>query len=48
MLKKRAEVLDEYADILNIERPKSAHPKMSMEQRAKQFSPFSALGELEN
>ncbi|MBR3256738.1 hypothetical protein IKG02_00390 [Candidatus Saccharibacteria bacterium] len=37
-----------YFDILDSERPASKHKKMPREQRAKQFSPFEALGELEN
>ena len=36
----------EYTDIIDSERPASKHEKMSLEQRAKQFSPFAALGEL--
>lgn len=37
---------EEYVDIIDSERPASKHEKMSLEQRAKQFSPFAALGEL--
>jgi len=32
-----------YADIINLERPVSHHPKMSRSDRAAQFSPFAAL-----
>ena len=32
-----------YQDILNLSRPISKHPKMSVENRAKLFTPFSAL-----
>ena len=32
-----------YDDIINLDRPVSNHPKMSMEKRAFQFSPFAAL-----
>lgn len=33
----------QYDDIIYLERPKSKHPKLTMEQRAAQFAPFSAL-----
>ena len=32
-----------YQDILTLSRPISKHPKMSVENRAKLFTPFSAL-----
>ena len=32
-----------YEQIINLERPKSRHPKMSLEARAGQFSAFNAL-----
>ena len=32
-----------YSDILYLDRPKSKYPKLSIEQRAAQFAPFSAL-----
>ena len=32
-----------YQDILTLSRPISKHPKMSTENRAKLFTPFSAL-----
>lgn len=32
-----------YQDLLYLDRPSSKHPKMSMEERAAQFSPFAAL-----
>ncbi len=32
-----------YDDIIYLDRPKSKYPKLSMEQRAAQFAPFSAL-----
>lgn len=36
--------MEEYDDIINLEHPTSQHhPRMSMEQRATQFAPFSAL-----
>ena len=35
---------DRYADIIHLEHPTSRrHPRMSMEERAAQFSPFAAL-----
>lgn len=38
---------DNYEDILGAKRPESKHPKMPQKQRAKQFSPFEALGALD-
>lgn len=35
--------IDDYKDIINLERPVSSRPKMSMIDRAAQFSPFAAL-----
>ena len=35
--------LASYQDILHLSRPISKHPKMSVENRAKLFAPFSAL-----
>ncbi|MCR4898193.1 MAG: hypothetical protein K5892_03095 [Acholeplasmatales bacterium] len=32
-----------YEDIINLKRPKSKHPKMSLYDRSAQFSPFAAL-----
>lgn len=32
-----------YDDIINLRRPKSKHPKMSLYQRSAQFAPFAAL-----
>ena len=32
-----------YDDIVNMSRPESKHPKMSLHDRAAQFSPFAAL-----
>ena len=32
-----------YDDIINLDRPRSNHLKMSLENRAAQFSPFAAL-----
>lgn len=42
------ETARKYADILELERPQSAeslrkHPRMSLQNRAKIFSPFAAL-----
>lgn len=38
---------DKYADMLYMDRPVSAHPHMSMENRAGQFAPFAALNGFE-
>ena len=38
---------NKYEDIINMERPVSKHPKMSMHDRAAQFAPFAALTGLE-
>ena len=35
--------MGKYDDILHMERPASKHPKMDLTNRAKLFSPFSAL-----
>ena len=35
-------------DIVSQPRPVSKHPKMSREQRAKQFMPFAALGNMDS
>ena len=35
--------MNKYADIINLSRPKSKRPSMSIEARAAQFAPFSAL-----
>ena len=35
--------LHDYSDILDMRRPLSPRPKMSMEERGAQFSPFAAL-----
>ncbi|MCR5786513.1 MAG: hypothetical protein K6G28_02270 [Acholeplasmatales bacterium] len=35
--------MNEYLDIINIPRPESNHPKMSIEKRASIFNPFAAL-----
>ena len=35
--------MNKYDDIINLERPKSKYPKMSMDKRAAIFSPFDAL-----
>lgn len=38
----------DYSDIINLEHPTSkTHPRMSLEVRAAQFSPFAALTGLE-
>ena len=39
----REEVLEKYADIIGLPRPKMRHPRMSREERAAQFAPFAAL-----
>lgn len=33
----------DYSDIIHLQRPPSAHPRMPMEKRAAQFAPFAAL-----
>ncbi|MFI3284234.1 MAG: hypothetical protein R3Y57_04040 [Erysipelotrichaceae bacterium] len=33
----------DYSDIIHLKRPKSIYPKMSLENRAAQFAPFSAV-----
>ncbi len=35
--------MNKYADIINLSRPKSKHPSMSLNNRSFQFAPFSAL-----
>ena len=35
--------MSKYDDIINMERPQSKREKMSIENRAAQFAPFSAL-----
>ena len=35
--------MNKYDDIINLSRPKSTHPKMSLLDRAAQFAPFAAL-----
>ncbi len=35
--------MNKYEDIVNLSRPVSSHPKMSIENRAKIFIPFAAL-----
>ncbi|BAL85035.1 hypothetical protein SELR_pSRC102280 (plasmid) [Selenomonas ruminantium subsp. lactilytica TAM6421] len=36
--------IEDYADIINLPRPElRCHPRMPMEKRAAQFSPFAAL-----
>ena len=35
--------MDNYQDIIDLDRPISKHPKLSMASRAAQFSPFAAL-----
>jgi len=39
---------NDYSDIINLPRPVSKHPKMPQNQRAKQFAPFAALGDLDH
>lgn len=35
--------MKKYEDIINLKRPKSKHPKMTLTNRAAQFAPFAAL-----
>ena len=35
--------MNDYSDIINLKRPPSKHPKLSIESRAAQFAPFAAL-----
>lgn len=35
--------MSKYDDIINLTRPKSKHPKLSIDSRAAQFAPFAAL-----
>ena len=35
--------MNDYDDIINLDRPISKHPSSSMESRASQFAPFAAL-----
>ena len=35
--------MNKYEDIINLSRPKSKHPQMTLEQRSAQFAPFAAL-----
>ena len=35
--------MGKYDNIINLSRPKSKHPKMSLYQRSAQFAPFAAL-----
>lgn len=35
--------MNKYDDIINLNRPKSKHPHMTLEQRSAQFAPFAAL-----
>ncbi len=35
--------MENYDDIINLSRPKSKHPRMSLHQRSAQFAPFAAL-----
>lgn len=35
--------MDDYSDIINLSRPVSKRPRMTLEQRSAQFAPFSAL-----
>lgn len=36
-------MMDDYSDIINLSRPVSKRPRMSLEQRSAQFAPFAAL-----
>ena len=35
--------MKKYDELINLSRPKSKHPKMTLEQRSAQFAPFAAL-----
>lgn len=35
--------MDNYSDIINLSRPVSKRPRMSLKQRSAQFAPFAAL-----
>lgn len=35
--------MKKYDEIINLSRPKSKHPQMTLEQRSAQFAPFAAL-----
>ena len=35
--------MDDYSDIINLSRPVSKRPRMSLDQRSAQFAPFAAL-----
>lgn len=35
--------MKKYNEIINLSRPKSKHPQMTLEQRSAQFAPFAAL-----
>mgnify|MGYP000000732599 CR=1 FL=1 len=35
--------MDNYSDIINLSRPVSKRPRMTLEQRSAQFAPFAAL-----
>ena len=35
--------MNKYDDIINLTRPNSKHPHMTLEQRSAQFAPFAAL-----
>lgn len=35
--------MNKYEDIINLSRPESRHPRMSLYQRSAQFAPFAAL-----
>ncbi|MCF0216432.1 MAG: hypothetical protein HUK21_08165 [Fibrobacteraceae bacterium] len=39
---------EKYADIIDLPRPKSKHPPMSLTDRGAQFAPFAALTGFDN
>lgn len=39
----KQETIKKYGDIINLNRPKSKHPKMGLIERSAQFAPFAAL-----
>lgn len=42
-INKLVDIVPDYSDIINLDRPISYHKKMSIDARASQFAPFAAL-----